>query len=34
MSDIVEFMKDKNMNKVKLQAQLHKIIWDKDARGV
>lgn len=34
MSDIVEFMKHKNMNKVKLQVQLHKIIWDKDARGV
>lgn len=34
MSDIVEFMKDKNMNKVRLQVQLHKIIWDKDARGV
>lgn len=34
MSEIVEFMKDKNMNKVRLQVQLHKIIWDKDARGV
>ena len=34
MSEIVEFMKGKNMNKVRLQVQLHKIIWDKDARGV
>ncbi|MGN0143597.1 MAG: putative 7-carboxy-7-deazaguanine synthase QueE [Clostridium sp.] len=34
LNTIVEFMKDKNMNKVKLQIQLHKVIWDKDARGV
>lgn len=34
MSEIVEFMKENNMNKVRLQVQLHKIIWDKDARGV
>ena len=34
MNEIVEFMKEKNMNKVKLQVQLHKIIWDKDTRGV
>ncbi len=34
MSEIVEFMKSHNMNKVKLQVQLHKIIWDKDTRGV
>jgi 7-carboxy-7-deazaguanine synthase len=34
MQDIVEFMKDKQLNKVKLQVQLHKIIWDKNARGV
>lgn len=34
MYEIVEFMKEKNMNKVKLQVQLHKIIWDKDTRGV
>lgn len=34
MSEIVEFMKEKNMNKVRLQVQLHKIIWDKNARGV
>ena len=29
-----EFMKDKKLNKVRLQVQLHKIIWDKNARGV
>ena len=34
MSEMVEFMKSNNMNKVRLQVQLHKIIWDKDARGV
>lgn len=34
MEEIVEFMKDKKLNKVRLQAQLHKIIWDKNARGV
>lgn len=34
MQEIVEFMKDKRLNKVRLQVQLHKIIWDKNARGV
>lgn len=34
MQEIVEFMKDKKLNKVRLQTQLHKIIWDKNARGV
>lgn len=34
MQEIVEFMKDKNLNRVRLQVQLHKIIWDKNARGV
>lgn len=34
MDYIVEFMKEHNMNQVRLQAQLHKIIWDKDKRGV
>lgn len=34
MQEIVEFMKDKKLSKVRLQAQLHKIIWDKNARGV
>lgn len=32
--EIVEFMKDKKLNNVRLQIQLHKIIWDKNARGV
>ncbi|WP_027400558.1 putative 7-carboxy-7-deazaguanine synthase QueE [Anaerovorax odorimutans] len=31
---VVEFMKDKKLNKVKLQVQLHKIIWDEKVRGV
>lgn len=34
MQDIVEFMKEKKLNKVRLQVQLHKIIWSKDTRGV
>ena len=34
MQEIVEFMKEKKLNKVRLQTQLHKIIWDKNARGV
>lgn len=34
MQEIVEFMKEKRLNKVRLQIQLHKIIWDKNARGV
>lgn len=34
MQEIVEFMKEKKLNKVRLQAQLHKIIWDKNVRGV
>lgn len=34
MANIVEFMKDKKLNNVRLQVQLHKIIWHKDARGV
>jgi 7-carboxy-7-deazaguanine synthase len=34
IQEIVEFMKDKKMNKVRLQVQLHKIIWGKDERGV
>lgn len=32
--EIVEFMKDNNMNKVNLQLQLHKIIWAPEKRGV
>ena len=34
LEDIVEFMKDKNLNKVKLQVQLHKVIWDPNMKGV
>lgn len=34
MDDIVEFMQKHNMNGVTLQAQLHKIIWDPNERGV
>jgi 7-carboxy-7-deazaguanine synthase len=34
MQEIVEFMKAKTLNKVRLQIQLHKIIWDKNSRGV
>lgn len=32
--EIVEYMMAKNLNKVKLQLQLHKIIWDPEKRGV
>nr|WP_302596068.1 putative 7-carboxy-7-deazaguanine synthase QueE [uncultured Cellulosilyticum sp.] len=31
---IVDFMKEKQLNDVKLQLQLHKIIWPKESRGV
>ncbi|SFC13702.1 putative 7-carboxy-7-deazaguanine synthase QueE [Clostridium uliginosum] len=34
MDDIVEFMKKNNMNKVNLQIQLHKVIWEVNKRGV
>lgn len=33
-ADIVEFMKDNNLNGVRLQLQLHKFIWDPAERGV
>lgn len=33
-SDMVEFMKDNNMNDVRLQLQLHKFIWEPDKKGV
>ncbi len=32
--DIVQYMMDNNMNKVKLQLQLHKYIWEPDRKGV
>lgn len=34
VNEIVEFMKDNNMNNVNLQLQLHKIIWAPESRGV
>ena len=33
-AEIVEFMKERNLNKVTLQLQLHKIIWPERDRGV
>ncbi len=33
-AEIVEFMIENNMNKVNLQIQLHKVIWDPQKRGV
>lgn len=32
--DMVDFMKEKNLNGVNLQLQLHKFIWSVDERGV
>lgn len=32
--EIVEFMKDNRLQNVRIQLQLHKIIWNKDERGV
>lgn len=34
MSDIVQFMKDNKLFNVRLQCQLHKIIWNPEKRGV
>lgn len=34
MSEIVDFMKEHKLSGVKLQVQLHKIIWNPDERGV
>ena len=33
-ADMVEFMKEHRMNGVNLQLQMHKFIWDSEARGV
>lgn len=33
-ADIVEFMKENNMNDVNLQIQMHKVIWDPEKTGV
>jgi 7-carboxy-7-deazaguanine synthase len=32
--EIAEFMKERKLNSVRLQLQLHKIIWEPDRRGV
>jgi len=34
MSDIVDFMKERGFYHCKIQVQLHKIIWNPEARGV
>ncbi len=34
LTQIVDFMKENNLNDVKMQIQLHKIIWHPDTRGV
>lgn len=34
MSEIVDFMIEKKLNKAKMQVQLHKVIWNPDERGV
>lgn len=33
-AEMVEFMKERNLNNVRLQLQLHKFIWDPQKRGV
>lgn len=33
-SEIVEFIKDNKLNEVRVQVQLHKIIWEPSKRGV
>lgn len=33
-AEIVEFMKARRMNDVRLQIQMHKVIWDPERRGV
>lgn len=33
-ADIVEYMKEHDLNDVRLQLQLHKFIWDPEKRGV
>lgn len=33
-ADIVEFMKERHLNGVNLQIQMHKVIWDPDQKGV
>jgi hypothetical protein len=31
---VQEFMKENRMNRIRLQLQLHKIIWSPDTKGV
>ena len=33
-ASIVDFMQQRRLNKVRLQIQMHKVIWDPDRRGV
>ena len=33
-AEIVEYMIENNMNRVRMQIQMHKVIWDPDRRGV
>ncbi|MCR5837340.1 MAG: putative 7-carboxy-7-deazaguanine synthase QueE [Lachnospiraceae bacterium] len=33
-ADIVDYMIDNNMNGIRLQIQMHKVIWNPDQRGV
>jgi len=33
-ADIVEYMKEHNLNYITMQLQMHKFIWDPDKRGV
>lgn len=33
-AEIVDFMKEKNLNKVRIQLQMHKFIWSPDKKGV
>ena len=34
VKSFLEFMKENNLNKVILQVQLHKVIWDPNMKGV
>ncbi|MDE6780221.1 MAG: putative 7-carboxy-7-deazaguanine synthase QueE [Ruminococcus sp.] len=33
-AEIVDFMKEKNLNKVRIQLQMHKFIWSPEKKGV
>ena len=33
-SDMVSYMAEHKLNKIRLQLQMHKFIWDPDKRGV